>query len=228
MRYLLDDLLEWLAVNDPAKMPYWPGAHYTGGVGFRESRTLLELGASPIHLGVDRAGGGRFTMPFDGRVRWSIVGRAAGSLLRIAADDMRLELQVFHTEAEQYVEEIDLFMRRGDPLPVKPGDLGTSSGVHTHTEVLIPFATEVRDWLAGDASPIIRDCMLDLTAVFRHCAEHRLDECDVVRRVETQIVGWQITELWPHFGVRANVPEYRRPGWEGPTLHIDSHWLLKI
>jgi hypothetical protein len=228
MRYLLEDLLQWLAINDPAKMPYWPGAHYTGGVGFRESRTLLELGASPIHLGVDRAGGGRFTTPFDGRVKWSIVGGAAGSLLRIIADDLSLELQVFHTEAEPYVEAIDLFMRQGDPLPVKPGDLGTSSGVHTHTEVLMPHTPELRDWLAGDSPPIIRDGMLDLSDLLVHCDRHYLDSCDVVRRVNAQVRGWRITELWPHFGARAALPEYRRPGWEGPTLHIDSHWLLKI
>ena len=224
----LDDLTAWISANDPDTMPFWPGAANTGGFGLRSSEALLELGASPIHLGNDRAGGGQFTMPFDGRVEWSVVGGVAGTLLRLRSTDARLEVQVFHTEADAGVENIELFMRRGDPLPVTPGDAGLSSGDHTHTEVLLPFDADVFGWLTAGTTAMIREGLVDLWAIRSHCQEHDLPECKVIAAVDEQIRAWQIAELWEHVAVRRTLPAYRAVGWHGPTLLVDSRWLLKI
>lgn len=229
MSHAVDDLVEWLAENDPDTMPYWPGATHSGGFGYRTSRALLDLGASPIHLGVDRAGGaGPYRMPFDGRIEWSVVGGAPGTFLRIRAEELRLELHVFHTEAEQGVESIAMFLRRGDPIPVRPGEAGLSDGVHTHTEVALPYDQELREWLTEGQEATIVGGRVSLSPVRAHCARHDLPECAALQRIDDQIRTWEIDELWEHAAVRRALPSYRQPGWHGSTLLVDSAWLLKI
>lgn len=224
----LDGLLEWLADNDPSRIPYWPGASYTGRVGFRTAQELLELGASPIHLGVDRAGGGEYLMPFDGRVEWRRVGGAAGSLLRIVAEDVQLELQVMHTAADPGVSGIDRRMLAGERLPVRPGALGLSAGVHTHTEVLLPLDADTLGWLVGRERATILDGRLDVGMLLDHCAKHGLPSEPTVVSAGEQIRTWAIAALWAHVAVRTVLPEYRTPGWTGPTILVDSHTLLRI
>jgi hypothetical protein len=118
---------------------------------------------------------------------------------------------------------------RGDPLPVKPGDLGFSLGVHTHTEVLFETDDELLDWLRVDAASICRDSKLDEDLVRSHCQTHELPFPEVLERCRTQIDVWRITEMTDRFAVRKGVPAYRYPHWgDSETIHVDSKWLLKI
>jgi hypothetical protein len=228
----LRDLEMWLEDNPPTDMPFWPGAKYTGRMGLRTSREVLDAGASPIHLGVDRAGGGRFTCPFDARVTWKHVGGAAGTLLQIRAKEIPLEIQVFHTKGPKEMMSVDTDMRRGEGLPVMPSDLGLSVGVHTHTEVLIPYRNaQIYDWVRSGTSQFVSESSVNQKAIEAHCRKHDLHYQSVLQRALYQVKTWMIVEAADRYAVRQEVPSYRTPGWSSrsvPTLHVDSKWLLQI
>lgn len=236
---LVDDLVAWLGDNPPEEMPYWPHAETTGPFGLRCTVKELAAGASPAHLGVDRSRvGGHFRVPFDSRLAWRLVGGDAGSVLSLNPHDLRMELQVFHTRAETGVMDIELEVMRGQEMPVRPGNLGLSvpvgsgDGTHTHTEVLFPYDDALRDWIEPETW-FVRDGEINPAAVIEHCDLYGLEFADVVAGLRIQIAdppaGWGLRELSDRHAVRESIPGYREPAWgHGPTLHVDSKWLLRI
>lgn len=206
-------------------MPFRPGAAYTGGFGLRTHA----LG-SPGHLGVDRGSSpGAILHCFGGAWLWRPVAGDWGSVLRLAPHDFHIEVQIGHSVYRG--GEVGFgCAERGSVLPVVAGDLGLSSGVHTHTEVVLPYSAELRNSLAERCSvSYVTDEGVNREAVLRHCRSHGLDGDDVVKRLQEQVVSWGIRELWDHFAVRAGLPAHRRPEWcGGAVLLVDSRWTLQI
>lgn len=228
---ILDNLVAWMKENPPKTMPFYPKAQCTGRVGLRSSREVLDAGASPLHLGVDRTAGTGLVMPFDGRLWWRRTGGVAGSVLTLKPKGLCMEIQVFHTDAGREVDEISEALHRGDPLPVRPASLGLSSGVHTHTEVLFPNDKELRVWATEGIPAIITEGAVNqhlLPAIRMHCDKHDLNYEEFLRATKTQVKRWCIEEFWPRAAVRRVLPTYREPDWMGSTLIVDSLWLLKI
>ena len=252
---LLDDLTAWLADNPPADMPYFPGAAVTAPFGLRRTAEELRV-ASPAHLAVDRAGGARFLMPFDGCVFWRPVGGVAGSLLSLNPHGLAMEIQVFHTRASSYgrasramrhegdrlntsngyVTELHTRLHKGDALPVTPSNLGMSikvgeggDGTHAHTEDVFPYDRELHAWLRAGATPIIIKGSVDIDYVISHCRRYDLPAPTMLEKLRTQIDDWDLEELTDRYAIRSGMPEYRRPEWgRGATIHVDSQWLLRI
>lgn len=226
------NLNRWLRENPPEDMPFFPGAGVTGGFGLRSSKVVLEMGASPLHLGVDRAGGDGLRMPFDGYLYWRQVGGVAGSVLSLIADGIKLEIQVFHTiHMDKHVREYDEHYFTGEHIPIEPSSAGLSHGVHTHTEVLMPFEPSLLARFTGERK-LVEQGVSDVDAVREIFAGYGFDEGEVDRfavRVIGQVRTWGITDYGEHYAVRKGVPRYRRPQWgDGPTVHIDSMHLLHI
>lgn len=219
----------WLLENSPKDMPFYPGAGYTEWFGLRRHRSTIEAGASPAHLGVDRAGGDALEMPFDGTLEWDLYqGSPLGSLLRLTPDSYNLQIQVFHTEAQSHVTEIAARYNKGDKLPVKPGSLGLSTGIHTHTEVMFPYTQTIRsrivDTRLTEGEPYVVDGE-PTDVVQEHCVKYDLHYPTVRDMLKAQIDKWGITELAPHYAIRESV--WRAP-WDGPVLFADSYKLLLI
>ena len=228
---LLDDLTAWLSDNPPADMPFWPGAKTTGRFGLRTLQMLMDAGASPLHLGVDRANGREFTMPFDGSLFWITAGDPAGSVLSLMPIGLSMEVQVFHTASRDgaHISEVSQRLHKGDRLPVVPSDLGLSLGVHTHTEVLFPLDESLRAWVHQGATPIVTRGAVEVDYVAMHCREHRLNLNETLAGIHRQVDEWGIREMTDRYAIRDSVPQYRRPEWgSGPTMHVDSKWLLQI
>jgi hypothetical protein len=216
-------LEEWLVENPPTEMPFYPGARYTEPFGLR--RHWIE-GTSPGHLGVDRAGGAGLRAPFDGTMEWDLYESSPiGSLLRLTPDDIELQVQVFHTEADREVVDIASRMRKRHRLPVCPGALGLASGVHTHTEVLIPPSEELKLRMTLDTSPYVIDGHIELSEVIGHCKKYDINVSKFRSALRRQIDSWGIVELWPHYAVRKKV---WRALWGGPVAFVDSRRLLLI
>jgi hypothetical protein len=223
-----DKLTQWLRENPPESIPYWPGAAVTTPFGFRMQKTILQMGASPLHIGIDRAGGKQFLMPFDGFIEWRLTRNSAGSLLRIVPETTGFEMQVFHTDAGKHQTIIEDRLRQGETMPVVPGTLGLSSGVHTHTEIVFPDHESLREMFAGEKL-IVQDRQLDMSAVDGYCATLGLDADPMLIRTAGQVRTWAIDEMGEHYAVRRNLPDYRLPHWgKGATLHVDSMWLFRI
>lgn len=217
----------WLEKNPPEDMPFWPGARYTEPFGLRRFQSTINAGGSPGHLGVDRAGSNQpLRMPFLGSVEWSLQSTAIGSLLKLSAAETDIEIHVFHTEAPNRIETIDEpLLRKGETLPVKASDLGLSTAVHTHTEVLIPYSDTLKQRCVVDTKPFVEHGSIIPSAVVDHCRVYRLDKEMVLDRLYEQVSAWRIRELWPHFAVREYV---WRAAWEGPVAFVDSQFLLRI
>jgi hypothetical protein len=230
----LTRLREWLEDNPPDQMPYWPGARITGRVGLRSLQMLLDMGVSPLHLGVDRAGGGQYTMPFDGRIEWTKLHEesAWGSFLRIRACHVDLEIHVGHTECPDCeVTGLEDFLKKGQKMPVAPGALGQSTAVHTHTEVVLPYNEDIRGWImdAGCDTIVRQDGSVAEEYVEDHCLENDLNFQEVMDRIWRQIGAWGIEEATTVFAVRKRLPVYRKPVWDAErVMLIDSQWLLQI
>ena len=228
-------LVAWLKDNPPADMPFWPGAVTTAPFGLRRTREELAV-ASPGHLAVDRAGGRRLTMPFDGCVFWRPVGGVAGSLLSLNPHGLAMEIQVMHTRNGKHTTELHTRLRKGDAMPVTPGNLGLSikvgkggAGTHLHTETVFPYDPELHAWLRAGTHPIITKGAVDADYVIQHCMRRNLSARKMLEKLHTQIDDWDIEELTNRYAIRSGVPEYRRPEWgRGATIHADSQWLLKI
>lgn len=236
---LIDELTSWLHENPPEAMPYWPGAAVTGPFGLRRTPAEIQAGASPAHLGVDRSReNGHYKAPFDGWLYWRLVGGVAGSLLTLRPHNLEMEIQVFHTRGESHTEEIDEAVAQGQEMPVRPGNLGLSvpvgsgDGTHTHTEVLFPYDAGLVEWIA-DPRLFIEDGRIDDGAVLDHCNECGLPYREVMALLRVQVAkpprGWGLRVLGSRHAVRQSVPNYRLPHWgQGPTIHVDSGWLLRI
>lgn len=224
----------FLKDNPPKDMPYWPGAQYTGRMGLRSSREVLDLGASPLHLGVDRAGGNDFLMPFDGVVAWKRLDASSpiGSLLVLSPYSLDMEIQVFHTDApDRHTMEIEGAYRKGDKLPVKPGRLGLSTGIHTHTEVLFPWEPNFLKDLRQGARPFVIRGTVDTHYVKNHCDKYDLNEKKFLESLRNQVETWGILEASNRYAIREQLPVYRAPVWAGEnptTIHVDSRWFLQI
>ena len=233
---MLHNLRRWLERNPPEDMPYWPGAATSGRVGIRKSQKVLDRGASPLHPGVDRYDDGdakEFTVPFDGDFSWTLLSEksVAGSLLQIKAHGVDLELQVFHTEhAGPDVDRIGQHVKKGDPMPVDPGDRGLTLGVHPHTEVLTPYDEELRAWILESAETIIgSNGNMHTVYVRDHCGKYGLDADQVMQKIWSQVRLWGILEMTTLYMIRNHTEPYRQPAWgAGKVMHIDSTWLLKI
>lgn len=223
---MISTLLRWLEANPPADIPYWPGAKITTSFGLR---LKIPPKTSPLHLGVDRAAGREYCMPFDGSVFWRKTGGVAGSVLSLVPHGIDMEIQVFHTETDREVDHISARARKGDPLPVEPGDLGLSYGVHTHTEVLFPYDTELLKWLHQGSMPIVTYGGINHDYLIAHSRRNNLNAADTLAAVLKQVDEWGISEMTSRYAVRDGIPEYRRPVWgRGSTVHVDSMWLLQI
>jgi len=232
---LLDDLLAWLDENPPVDMPYWPGASVTAPFGLRRTAEELEK-ASPAHLGPDRAAGAQYTEPFNGSLFWRAVGGVAGSVLSLNPHNLSMEIQVFHTRNGEHTTKIHTRMHKGDAMPVTPSNLGKSikvgkkgTGVHTHTETLFPYDADLHAWLRAGATSIITKGAVDIDYVIQHCRRYGLPAPVMLEKLRDQIDEWDLSELTDRYAVRDAMPEYRRPEWgRGPTIHVDSGWLLQI
>jgi hypothetical protein len=168
-------------------------------------------------------------MPFDGTLEWDLYhGSPLGSLLRLTPDSYDMQIQVFHTEAQGHVTEIAARYRKGDKLPVKPGALGLSTGIHTHTEVMFPYNETIRNRIVatrlttgklyvvdGEVTPVVQD----------HCVKYDLHYPTVRDMLKKQIDDWSIRELGRHYAIRETC--WRSP-WVGPVLFADSYKLLLI
>ncbi len=233
---ILADLKAWLKINVPADMPYWPGGGFTNRVDIRSSQRVLEMGGSPLHPGVDRGApqGREFIVPFDGWLEWKFLPETdIGSILQLAAQGVQMELQVFHTDIPDGILrplEYAGAVHRGEPMPMKPSNLGLSDGVHTHTEVVFPFDQELRDWFAEGAETIVGlDGKIDTRYVIAHCRRHGLNRDLVLRKIPTQVENWGCVEVTNRFMVRKWVGLDRIPVWgPGKTIHVDSKFLLDI
>ena len=228
----LEKLKQWLSNHPREDIPFWPGADFTGNFGLRASQTLLNMGASLLHLGTDRAGYPQpMPMPFDGRYRWRLAQYPAGSVLRYVPDDLDLEIQVFHTvHPDSDVTEIENHAVRGERIPVKPGSLGLSTGVHTHGEVLLPYSDDVWEWVRGKVI-YVEEGVLRIDEVRTHCEDHglKIDQC--LTGVEKQVQTWGIEEMTNRAAVRSGegFPGYRTPAWgAGRVIIVDTRWLLLI
>lgn len=228
---VLSDLKDFLKANPKAKTPYWPGARYTNRVDIRTSQDAINLGGSPLHPGVDRAGGREFTGPYDGEARGKMLpGSDIGSLLRILPEGAPFELHVFHTEWQSDDEEFSCEIFRGGEMPVKSGKLGLSLGVHLHTDTVFPFDEELLEWLRPGADIILRkDDKLSAQYIIAHCRRHGLRRSQVVAKAAAQIEAWGITEMTRRYMVRQWIGGNRLPAWgQGPVILVDSKWLLDI
>lgn len=205
----------------------WTGAKNTGGIGLRTDRRVLAAGASPIHLGVDHAGTVKpLRMPFDGMWKWEEVGGVAGSLLRITppiGSEERIEVQIFHTLGkDQGWREAGA----GDEIPVEPGDLGLSVGIHTHTELLQQFNRD--EPLPAATLYYVTEGIPRRGNVLMHCRRHMMKMATVWPLVEKQVAFWEIEHATDRWGVRRSLPAYRRPWFgDGWTLHRNIEELFR-
>ena len=226
---MLAELQRWLRANPPSAMPFYPGAHCTGRLALRDDRDVIQAGASPMHLGVDRTGGGRLVMPFDGRVSWRKTGGVAGTVLHLTPDGIPMEIQVFHTQClNRHVDEYGTIARAGEVLDVIASDLGFALGTHTHTEVLFAYDPELLAWLVHDVPQVVTNGVPDEEFIVGHCETHDLHTERFLGDVRQQIDTWAIRDFWPRAAVRRALPSYREAPWIGKTIHVDSLWLLQI
>lgn len=204
--------------------PYRPGAKHTQAFGLR----INDIG-SPLHPGNDRGKEPRDILaPFDGELVWNRVAGVAGSVLQLIPSYARcyVEIQVFHTVPEsEYVNHIKAHVHRGEALPVKAGDIGLSTGVHTHTEVVVKDGTEITD----EGVPIYVDGEFNEQFIRDHCKRYGLDFADVIKRATEQVKTWEIRYMSTHYAIRRGVPDYRTPHWgAGETIHVDPRWMFDI
>ena len=206
------DFIEWQKRMDPDTCPFRQGATYTQCFGFRSD---LSIGP-PLHFGTDREAHDRKILsPFDSVFEWrKIPDTVAGSVLQIVPLDGQgdVEIQVFHTVASGRDWQIDNNCDRGCELPFIAGDLGLSSDIHTHTELIFRFSEDLREQLRS------------------LCNELEYEADDVVTaRIEQQKMEWGVMELRDHYVIRRGLPEYREPHWgDTATIHVDTKWALKI
>ncbi len=225
---MIEKLKSWLKAHPPEQIPYWPGAVYTTPFGLRNTQAEIDdPNCSPGHLATDRARGRtqNILMQFAGSVKWRLTGGATGSLGQITADDILMEIQVFHAELKFSLDDHYL---TGDSIPIYPGNLGTvSHGRHVHTEILMPYDPGIAAWIRGQSVRVDTD-----EYIREHCERYRLRDPAAIRAdLGRQIESWGITELWDHFAVRRGekMPDYRIPFFgRMDTMIIDSQWLLKI
>lgn len=233
---MVNKIKEFLRRNPPEKIPFWPGARVTEPFGLRSSQASMDEGASPIHLGPDRAYGNtpNLIMPFNGTAEWRRTNKVTGSLLRIIPHELDMELHVFHTEMNGMKAGVAYSFAQGDGLPFQPSNLGLSLGVHTHTEAVFPWSEELVHYLEEKCQPIVSAGRINDNYLVYHCSrysrEGNLLHPERMRlAMERQIASWGIRELWTEFAVRQSLPQYRRPEWGGgPTIHVNSIWMFKI
>jgi hypothetical protein len=226
------DFLAWCDEQDPDVIPYRPGARQTAAFGLRRT----DIG-SPAHLGTDRgASPAHIVMPFyTGQAEWQRLpeSRPWGSFLRIhPAASTPVELHVGHTEptdtdstsnwAGQY--------HRNERLPARAGDLGLSTGPHTHTELVVGFDEETLNQLRKYASVyIVENGSVNGRYVAEHCRRNGMVVDGVMDALEQQIDTWGIREMSDIHAVRMSLPHYRRPRWgDTAVILVDSHWALRI
>jgi hypothetical protein len=225
---MVDRLAEFLAGNPPSGIPFFPGARVTEWFGLRQGMAAISLGASPLHLGIDRAGGDRLRMPFDGEAYWRLVDGSAGSLLRLRPDDAPFEVQVFHTEGPQRATELRTRLQKGDVLPVSVGSLGIGTGPHTHTEVLFPYRAELIEWIDDTEPWLVSDGYPHEREIESQCSRYGLPHDATLAAVRRQVTTWRIREMRGVYAIREALPSYRIPRWSGATVLVDSQWLFRI
>lgn len=228
------ELEKWIQDNPPEKIPYRDGAAYTTGFGLRQSQEVLEMGGSPLHLGVDR--GFRppiIRQPWDGIFDYQVVGGVAGSILRSHPQSLFMELQCFHSHKATVLKG-GSYAEKGFHL-ANAGDLGFSKGAHTHTEIIFPYSEEMIHWLRSNypSSFIVYNNGDELKTnnnlIYDHCEKYGLDSDLVMKKIQQQVPSWQILEVREVYAIRKSMPAYRTPHWgEGPTIHVDSRRLFKI
>jgi len=86
----------------------------------------------------------------------------------------------------------------------------------------------VAKWAAEGATQIVYDGIMDTDIVKAHCRAYDLQMDRYLNSVRDQLKRWTIDDFWPRAAIRREFPDYRRPPWDGPTLLIDSLWLLDI
>lgn len=232
---LLIDTKNWLEDNPKEEMPYWPGARTTNRVDIRTSQRVLNMGGSPLHPGNDRSRGtGPFTEPFNGRLEWRLLpGTDIGSVFFCRPRGFQMELQGFHTKGPDNVTELEEKMRKGNPMPITPSNLGLSDGVHLHSESLFPYDKELLDWMREGTEYIVRSTNgvleLNIAYITAHCRRWGLDLMMVLDKIPKQVASWGIIEMTNRFMVRNHVGPDRVPHWgAGRTIHVDTKWLLDI
>lgn len=230
------DLFDWIEKQDPDTMPFRPGVEHTQEFGLRNSMEAIRAGASPGHLGNDR---GRYPdtkllMPFDGRIKWKVVGSVAGTLLQIIPeDDPPLELQYFHTERkDQYKYPLEKEHTRGEILEVEASNSGLSLGIHTHGELIVEYLPHRVEYLRRISTPIYYDGEVNQEYLEKHGQKYGIryhDRETIKRKLKRQVKSWGIEELWDRFAVRYSLPEYRIPHWgDTKTIHMCTRTFLQI
>jgi hypothetical protein len=226
-----DTFFSWIAKQDPDTMPFRPGVAHTQGFGIRNSMNPIRMGASPAHLGNDRGSYPTVLhMPFDGKVRWKQTGGVAGSVLQLIPSDIDAEIQVFHTrcdniETQQYAR----IRKRGEQLTAVAGNIGLSTGVHTHTEFIVKYQKDVVEALRERSTQIYYNGIFNNDFIYNHCQQYNLKYSYIVNKLKEQVLTWNIEELWDTFAVRASLPAYRQPHWgKSRTVHLCTKTYLQI
>lgn len=227
------DVLTWIQKHDPDTIPYRPGVPRTGD---RFGLRADSIG-SPIHLGDDRGRHPRhIVMPFDGILAWSKTGGAWGSTARLIPDDNTdVEIQIAHTvRRDNGHDDIDQHFKRGDTLPIIAGDIGLSTGIHTHTEFAIRY-TDSDYMMLSEYSPlragwIDGEIFVNDSWIADHCREHDIEDPDDFHDlVEKQVYDWGILELRDGVCIRSRdrFPARRNP-WGTDVILADPMRWLKI
>ena len=210
--------------------PYRPGAGRTG------DRFGLRFGGigSPYHPGDDRSGNPRrAVMCFDGTMTWKYLSAdsAFGSITKMIPDNHKYtELQIAHmVRKDKKLEPLNYWLRQGEELPVIPGDIGLSDGIHTHTEWWIKY-TDANYAFFKKQGVCIRDRnSLNTAYIYDHCRKNNLDPASVTERLVNQFNSWGISEAWTTFCIRDFYPAERTPSWgRGAVIIADPMLYLDI
>lgn len=219
---------QFLKKNPRQSNPFWPGAEHTEPFGLRRGMYWEGAGASPGHLGTDRAGApGPLLATFDMDLDYKVIpGSAAGSLTRFSSVDADVELQVFHAEADEYKKD---HYNKSEKTPVHPGNLGVSLGVHTHTEGVCKMTPGNYNYVVGfvgrwfvAGGEVVRRPIED------HCKVNGMDRERTIQALKEQIFRWSIKELSDVHYVR-HLPPYRAPAWrDSLVIGFDTKFFLDI
>ncbi len=209
--------------------PYRPGAGRTGDrFGLR-----LDGFGSPYHPGDDRSGTPRrAVMCFDGTMTWQLLpGSALGSLTKMIPDDSNeTELQIAHMiRKDGEKKPLNYWLRQGEELPVIPGDIGLTDGIHTHTEWWIKNTKENYDFFRKTGVCLRDRNSLNTAYIFDHCRKYNLDPSKVSQGIIDQCNSWGLSEIWTTFCIRNYYPVERAPSWgRGAVIIADPMLYLDI
>lgn len=210
--------------------PFRPGAGRSG------DRFGLRFGGigSPYHPGDDREGNPRMAlMCYDGTMTWQYLGEDTqlGTITKLMPDNSNeTELQIAHmVRKDGEKKSLNWFLRQGEELPVIPGDVGLTDGIHTHLEWWIKYTKDNYEFFKKHGVCIRDRNSLNTAYIFDHCRKHDLDPAKVSQQIIDQCNSWGLSEAWTTFCVRNYYPPERTPAWgRGAVIIADPMLYLDI